>query len=147
MSRKKTKLSLGISISPIILWILLLGISVILVGCKKDPMLEFIQGVWYYKNAHLANTPAESAQVTNWVFENGYFSMDSCCFVKMNFSGYYSVTDKAENELTLEFFNLQGQYGGTVLYRDDTQSAVIKIDTEADTLMINNDGPYTRVGP
>ncbi len=116
-------------------------------SCKNDPLLEFIQGVWYYKNAHLANIPAESALVTNWVFDNGYFSMDSCCFVKMNFSGDYSVTNKAENELTLELFNLQGQYGDAVLHRNDTLSTAIKIDTEADTLRINLDGPYTRIGP
>jgi hypothetical protein len=133
--------------TPIILCVLLLGFSVALVGCKKDPKVEFIQGVWYYKDAHLANIPGESAQVTNWVFDNGYFSMDSCCFVKMNFSGYYRVTDRAESELTLELFNLQGQYGGMVLYRDDTMSAVIKIDTEADTVRINNDRPYSRVSP
>ena len=133
--------------TPIILCVLLLWLSVALVGCKKNPKLEFIQGVWYYKDAHLANIPSESAQVTNWVFDNGFFSMDSCCFVKMNFSGYYSVADSTESELTLELFNLQGLYGGTVLYRNDTMSAVIKIDTEADTIRINNDGPYTRIGP
>lgn len=125
----------------------LLCFSAVLVGCKKDPRVEFIQGVWYYLDAHLANIPSESAQVTDWVFENGYFSMDSCCFVKMNFSGYYSVKDRAENELTLELYNLQGRAGDTVLYRTDTLSAILKIDTEADTLKINNEGPYTRIGP
>jgi len=98
-------------------------------------------------DAHLANIPSESAQVTSWVFENGYFSMDSCCFVKMNSSGNYSIMDRAENELTLELFNLQGQYGDTVLYRKDKLTAILKIDTEADTLKINNDGPYTRLSP
>jgi len=73
--------------------------------------------------------------------------MDSCCFVKMNFSGYYNIMDRAENELTLELYNLQGQAGDTVLYRNDTLSAILKIDTVSDTLKINNDGPYTRVGP
>jgi hypothetical protein len=133
--------------TPIILCVLLLGLSVALVGCKKDPKVEFIQGVWYYLDAHLANIPGESAQVTNWVFDNGYFSVDSCCFVQMNFSGYYSVSYRTESELTLELFNLQGQYGSMLLHRDDTMSAVIKIDTEADTVRINNDGPYTRVSP
>ena len=73
--------------------------------------------------------------------------MDSCCFVEMNFSSHYSVADKTESELTLELFNLQDLYGGTVLYRNDTASAVIKIGTEADTIRINNDGPYIRVSP
>ena len=147
MSGKIIKLSKRNSKTPITLCVLLLCITIVLVGCKKDPRVEFIQGVWYYKDAHLANIPSESAQVTDWVFENGYFSMDSCCFVKMNYSGYYSIIDRAENELTLELYNLQGQAGDTVLYRTDTLSAIIKIDTEADTLKINNDGPYTRLSP
>ena len=133
--------------TPIIVSLLLLCLSATLLGCKKDPRVVFIQGVWYYKDAHLANIPSESAQVTTWVFENGYVSMDSCCFVKMNFTGYYSVTERAENELTLELFNLQGQAADIVLHRDDTLIAILKIDTEADTLRVNNDGPYTRLNP
>ena len=147
MSGRMTTFTKGNLKTPIILCVILLRLSAALVGCKKDPKVEFIQGVWYYKDAHLANILAESAQVTNWVFDNGYFSVDSCCFVKMNFSGYYSVSDRTDSELTLELFNLQGLYGGTVLYRYDTMSGVIKIDTEADTIRINNDGPYTRIGP
>jgi hypothetical protein len=147
MSGKMPMLSKRNSNSRYIVSILLLCLSVVLVGCKKDPRVVFIQGVWYYKDAHLANIPSESAQVTTWVFENGYVSMDSCCFVKMNFSGYYSVTDRSENELTLELFNLQGQAGDTVLYRDDTLNAIIKINPEADTILINHDGPYTRNSP
>lgn len=147
MSGKMEKSSKGSSKTAVILCIPLLCLSAALVGCKKDPKVVFIQGVWYYKDAHLANIPAESAQVTNWVFEKGYFSMDSCCFYEAYYSGYYSVGDRADNELTLELFNLQGQLGDTVLYRNDTMSTVIKIDTEADTLEINNDGPFTRVGP
>jgi len=147
MSGKMAELSKRISKMYIIVGIVLLCLSATLVGCKKDPKVKFIQGVWYYLDAHLANIPSENAQVTNWVFENGYFSMDSCCFVEVNYSGYYSVMDRTENSLTLELFNLQGQAGDTVLYRDDKLTAIIKIDTETDTIRINNDGPYTRISP
>lgn len=75
------------------------------------------------------------------------FQWTAVVLLKMNFSGYYSIKDRAENELTLELYNLQGQAGDTVLYRTDTLSAILKINTEADTLKINNDGPYTRIGP
>ena len=65
MSGKIIKLSKRNSKTPITLCVLLLCLSIVLVGCKKDPRVEFIQGVWYYKDAHLANIPSESAQVTD----------------------------------------------------------------------------------
>jgi len=114
-------------------------------GCKKDPRVEFIQGAWYYKDAHLANVPGESAQLTDWVFNNYYFTMNTCCFVEANYSGYYSISDREENELTLELFNLEGHMGGMAIHKDDTLSIVIKIDPENDTITISGDGPYTRV--
>jgi hypothetical protein len=130
-----------------IIWTTTIIMILVVSGCKKDPKVEFIQGAWNYKDAHLANIPAESAQVTNWVFDNYYFSMDSCCFYKANYSGYYSITDRDENKLTLELYNMRGQIGGTVLYKDDTMTIVIKLDPEADTIKISGDGPYARVGP
>ena len=126
---------------------LILIIPLILSGCKKDPKVVFIQGEWYYKDAHLANIPSESAQETSWIFDNGYFSVGSCCFVKSYFSGYYVVTERGDNKLTLELYNLEGQNGDIVLHRDDTAYADIKLDTENDTLIINSKGPFTRVGP
>ena len=130
-----------------VLLILLTIFSLTLTGCKKDPRVTFIQGIWYYKDAHLANIPGESAQVTNWEFDNGFFAIYTCCFVKANYSGYYSVMERDDNKLVLEMFNLKGQAGGLVFHKGDTLGAVLKIDEEADTLLINGDGPYTRVTP
>ena len=128
---------------------LLLSMMVILTllasGCKKDPRVEFIQGEWYYKDAHLANIPSESAQTTNWVFDHGYFSMDSCCFVESYFSGNYYISARQENKLTLELINLKGQNGDTVLFKDDAMTIVISIDPEADTIKVGKDGPYARI--
>ena len=120
-------------------------IVLFLAGCKKDERVEFIQGVWYNKNAHLANIPAESAQESNWEFDNRYFSFSSCCIVESYFSGNYSITDKKENELTLDLYSMKGQIGGNTLRRSDALTLVIKINPEADTITINGDGPYTRV--
>ena len=130
-----------------IVYLLMICLPFALVGCKKDPKVSFIQGEWYYKDKHLANIPGESAQETKWYFDNGYFTMDSCCFVKVNISGYYSISDRSEDELTLDLFNLEGQQGGMALHRDDTAFAQIKIDFDADTMIINSSGPYTRLGP
>ena len=129
------------------LWTTVLFLVLMVSGCKKDPRVEFIQGAWYYKDAHLANIPAESAQVTNWVFDNYYFSMDSCCFYKANYSGYYSIKNRDENELTLELYNMQGQIADTVLFKDDILTIVIKLDPETDMIKISSDGPYERVSP
>ncbi len=127
--------------------VFILLIALVLSGCKKDPKVDFIQGEWYYKDAHLANIVGESAQETSWVFDHGYFSVGSCCFVKSYFSGYYTVTGRTEHTLNLELYNLEGQNGEIVLHRDDTLYAEITIDTTADTLTIDSKGPYTRINP
>jgi hypothetical protein len=133
--------------TPILLCLLMLLLAMALTGCKKDPNVEFIQGLWYYKDAHLANIPAESAQTTNWEFYNWTFTLDTCCFYEAYYSGYYRILESKDNKLTLELYHLQGTIGGTVLHRDDPMTIVIKIDPEADTIRITGDGPYTRVGP
>jgi hypothetical protein len=121
--------------------------TLVLTGCKKDPRVEFIQGVWSYKDAHLANIPSEPAQVTDWEFNNWSFQINTCCFYEAYFSGYFRVQESKDDELTLELYNLQGQNGGTNLFRDDSMTIVIKIDQEAGTIRVNGDGPYTRVSP
>jgi hypothetical protein len=126
---------------------LILLTSLLLIGCKKDPKLSFIQGMWFYKDAHLANLPGESAQETTWQFDHGYFSVDTCCFVKAYYSGYYSVSERKENELILNLFNLQGQVGDIVLRRDDTMSATITIDQEQNAIYIDHAGPYSKASP
>jgi len=133
--------------TPILLCLLMLLLAMALTGCKKDPNVEFIQGLWYYKDAHLANIPSESAQTTNWDFYNWTFTLDTCCFYEAYYSGYYRVVESKDNQLTLELYNMQGQNGGTVLYKDDTITIVITIDHEADTIKIYSDGPYARIGP
>ena len=137
----------GYPTTPILLCLLMLLLAVALTGCKKDPNVEFIQGNWYYRDAHLANIPSESAQATNWDFYNWTFTLDSCCFTESYFSGYYRVVESKDNKLTLELYNMQGQNGDTVLHKDDTISIVITIDQEADTIKIYSDGPYSRVSP
>jgi hypothetical protein len=128
--------------------LILLAISVLMLsGCKKDPRVTFFQGRWSYKNAHLANIPGESAQVTDWEFDNGFFSIYTCCFYKANYSGYYSIVERDENKLVLEMFNIKGQAGDLIFHKDDTINTVLKIDTETDTLFVNGDGPYSRLMP
>jgi hypothetical protein len=116
-------------------------------GCKKDARVDFIQGGWYYKDAHLANIPGESAQVTSWEFDNYYFATDSCCFTETYFSGYYSISERNVNKLSLELCNMRGQMGGMNINKDDTFTIFVRIDPDTDTIMVSGDGPYTRVGP
>lgn|GEM_PF-3472575 len=147
MSASQMMQSLRLINKPSFLFAIMLMIALTASACKKDERVEFIQGAWHYKDAHLANIPAESAQVTYWEFDNNYFSLDTCCFYEAYFSGNYTITDRDENELTLELFSLQGQYGGTILYKDDTMQIVVSIDPEADTIEISGDGPYSRLSP
>jgi hypothetical protein len=129
------------------LLVIVLMLALVVSACMKDDRVKFIQGTWHYKDAHIANIPAESSQVTDWVFDNYYFSMSTCCFYEAYFSGNYNITERDENEITLELFNMHGQYGGTILYKNDTLQIVIEIDPETDQIEISGDGPYTRISP
>jgi hypothetical protein len=73
--------------------------------------------------------------------------MNTCCFYEADFSDNYTITKKDENKRTLELFNLQGQYGGTILYKDDKMSMAITIVTETDRIENSGDGPYTHFSP
>jgi hypothetical protein len=129
----------------VFLWTSMLILVLAATGCKKDPRLEFIEGAWYYKDAHLANIPGESFQTTDWVFNNYYLTMNTCCFIEASYSGNFSVADRDENKLTLDLFNLKGHMGGMAINKDDTLTIVIKIDPDTDTIKIDGDGPYIRV--
>jgi hypothetical protein len=135
----------GFSVTSILLYMLLF--TLVLTGCKKDPRVEFIQGIWYYKDAHLANIPGESAQETDWEFNSWSFQVNTCCFYEAYYSGYFRVLESKDDGLTLELYNLKGQFADTVLSRDDTLTIIVKIDQAADTIRISGDGPYTRVTP
>ena len=145
MQRKRIVYLKRFRFTRFILWTTLAIMALMVSGCKKDPRVEFIQGSWYYKDAHLANIPAESAQVTSWEFDNYYFATDSCCFTEATFSGYYSITARDENKLTLDLYNMRGQMGGMNINNKDTYTIVITIDPDTDTIKISGDGPYTRV--
>ncbi len=67
--------------------------------------------------------------------------------MKSYYSGYYAITERAENKLVLELYNLEGQNGDIVLHRNDTLYAEIQLDTEKDTLIINSKGPFERISP
>jgi hypothetical protein len=119
----------------------------LLTGCSKDPNERFIQGLWYFKDPHLANIPAESAQETQWLFENGLFEAVSCCFSKFNLQGNYRILESEEDILTLELYNLAGDQQGVSVSRQDTTQFRIVLDRENDALTISRAGPFNRLTP
>jgi len=48
-------------------------------GCSDDNE-KFIQGAWYYRDAHLDSVPGETFLEIEWLFDQGTFEMHSCCF-------------------------------------------------------------------
>jgi hypothetical protein len=124
--------------------LLLLALS--LAGCQMDPNEAFIQGQWYDNNDHLSNIPAESAQESFWSFDNKTFEVYGCCFVPMSFSGYYRVLKNEGDSLLLELYHLQGENGGMVYDTADTMPLRIKIDRQADSIMIGSSDWFTRTG-
>lgn len=117
-----------------------------LVGCRTDPNLEFIQGIWYYNDPHLRDAPGESNMESTWVFLRGSFQHSVCCFAKVNESGWYRLVEADDRGMTLELFNLEGHVGGIPHSRKDSFVIKLVIDREVDTLKIGTDGPYQRIG-
>jgi len=138
-TRHRHHLSLGV------LAILLL-VSLSLTGCKMDANEEFIQGQWYDNNDHLSNIPAESREETFWSFDNKTFEVYGCCFVEMEYSGYYRVIKSDGDTLLLELYQLKGQSAGIVYSPSDTLELTIKIDRQADTIELGKSDPHIRVG-
>lgn len=131
------------------IWIILALIAFIILftGCKSDPNETFIQGIWYYNDEHLRGIVGESQQEDRWLFDNRTFQNTSCCFVKTNFRGSYSILKSEENTLELELFDIVGDQGGMAISKQARMPLIIKINLENDTIEINRSGPYTRMTP
>ncbi len=61
MQCEKGIFPLKYSKSIALVWMIAIVLPLVLSSCKKDPRVTFIQGEWYYKDAHLANIVGESA--------------------------------------------------------------------------------------
>ena len=125
--------------------LLTIWFSVFLTACKADQNEAFIQRVWSYKDPHLSNIPAESAQYDSWIIDRKTFQNESCCFSKASFNGNYRIVQSDEAKIVLELYNLSGDIQGSPLSRDDKLEITIKTDPDADTIQINRTGPYTRL--
>ena len=126
--------------------ITLFAFSGMLAGCKPDPNLEFIQGIWYFNDPHLRDAPGESNMESTWVFHRGSFQHSACCFVKVQESGWYRLIKADDRGITLELFNLEGHVAGMQHSRQDSMEIRLVIDRGADTLKIGAAGPYRRIG-
>ena len=121
--------------------LLILITSFLLSSCMGENE-TYIQGTWQYDDAHLADIVAESHLTVIWIFDEGNFFYEACCFnVDERITGHYEVVADEENKLTIRVFDTEG-----VARRIDAE-LVIKIDREADTLNIQGGGPYVRNSP
>ncbi|MCK4692003.1 MAG: hypothetical protein KAT23_00140 [Anaerolineales bacterium] len=127
--------------------LILIVLSASLTGCRLDPKIQFIQGVWSHNDPHLSNIPGESHLISQWIFDRGTFQHSACCFVTIYEHGNYSILKIEETKLTLELFNLQGGRQGLIHSKRDTMELTIVIDEDADTLKIGRESPYIRLTP
>lgn len=112
--------------------------AVLVVGCA-DANDKFIQGTWYYKDAHLNSISGETFLEIDWTFAGGSFELYSCCFNgRIHQTGRYRIKESDGDVITLELFNIKG--GGT---RGPAELQIV-IDREADTLSIQGAQGFTR---
>ena len=127
--------------------LLVFSLTLALTGCKPDPNVQFIQGTWYYNDAHLGSVVAEPGQETYWTFDRGAFEFSTCCFYKAVQYGHYRVVESEGAELKLELFNIEGHVQGMSHSIPDARMLRIVIDAEADTLRIDREEPFSRTTP
>lgn len=124
----------------------LLASSALLAGCLRDPNVAYIQGAWYYNDAHLASVPGESQLETWWTFAGGRFEETACCFAELSLTGEYRILESEGDTLLLELYNVTGHQEGYAV-QGATTAVKIVIDRENDTLRIGRAGPFTRLTP
>lgn len=115
-------------------------LGLILSGCKPDPNVAFIQGIWYYNDPHIQEVVGESFQETTWTFLRGAYQLYSCCFVEQEQRGGYQVIESQGDKIVLELFN-PGKFNA------ERTSIQIRIDRVNDTVTIQGNGPFTRGRP
>lgn len=124
--------------------LLALALALTLVGCQPDPNDAFIQGDWYYWDAHLGQIMSEQDLEIWWTFIGGKYSYRACCFSEAQEDGNYRITQSEGDTLILELFNRRGQIGGINIPRDEIGELKIVINRTDDTIKINR-AVFTRV--
>lgn len=130
-------------IKLLIVSIILLG-SILMSGCKPDPIVEYIQGMWSYDDPHLREVVAESHWIESWIFDNGSFANRGCCFGEVNIVGSYRVIDSDENSVLLELYDMQGTQATHSIDRDAKIELKIVIGEDG-TLTIGSTAGYERI--
>jgi major membrane immunogen (membrane-anchored lipoprotein) len=93
---------------------------------------EFIQGTW-----RLTGENGGHAWFLEWTFDQGKFKLVG--YPPLHQEGKYRVIKTEDNKWTLELYDQHGNFG--------TENSTIEVvpDKSKDTLMIKNQGPFTRV--
>lgn len=123
---------------------LTLFVSIILAGCKPNPVVDYIQGMWIYDDQHLRKVIAEPHWIETWEFDDGSFANRGCCFGEVNIVGNYRIVESDENSVLLELYNMQGIQANTPLQKDDRFQMKIKLNEDG-TLTIGSTAGYERI--
>jgi hypothetical protein len=122
-----------------LIWVLVL--ASFLAACTPDQNETFIQGRWYHNDPHLLSKVGETYAETFWTFDRGTYETYTCCFVKYQQSGRYTILESEGDTLILEFFYINGKPNS------ERFQVGVKVDPESDTIRIQGSGPYERIWP
>ena len=125
--------------------LLLITFSLLLTlpACTPNPNEEFIQGNWAFVNESGDYRPGRPPLYFQWNFYNGTFYVEQEVF--MGFprisEGHYRILDSEEDKLTIELYDVQGNY-----YQYEPVEVDIQLDRENNTLRISK-ALFEHVGP
>jgi len=112
-----------------------------LAACTPDQNETFIQGSWYYNDAHIQEVVGESFEETYWTFDRGTYETYSCCFIEYHQYGRYDILESEGDKIILDLFHINGKLNS------ERVQIRVNIDREADTISLLRAGPFTRMLP
>jgi hypothetical protein len=121
--------------------LMIISVALLVASCRGDANEIFIQGTWYNNDEHLKQVVGESPQETWWTFDRGAYELSACCFTRTSETGRYEILKSEAQSLALELFNRNGDVSAA------RAQIKVDIDRQAETLRIQQAGPFVRVGP
>lgn len=99
-------------------------------ACKPDPNEQFIQGIWEFANESGDERSGKAHLFFRWQISNGSFQVEQEIVLgkPLISQGHYRILDSGEEEITLELYDVEGNF-----IVSDPYELRIQIDRENDT--------------
>lgn len=113
-----------------------MALSFSVVSHAEDANDDSIQGTWYLSGQVSNKNGPGLSWFLEWTFDHSKFNLSG--YPPLHQEGSYRIVKTEGNKLTLELYDQKGNFG-----TENSQLEIV-VDKEKDTLMIKDQGPFTR---